>query len=88
MPGFILNGASSPAFKAWDSFTRGYIEALFFANTPEDETWSFDDLAPETLGKIVSDCAAFQEQNEKILEAACDCDRGQRYDTERAGNDF
>lgn len=30
MPEFVLPGASEPAFRALDSFTQGYIEALFF----------------------------------------------------------
>lgn len=47
-----------------DPFTQGYIEALF-ASIPgafsglitSDSDLSFSDLAPETLGKIIGDCA-------------------------------
>lgn len=46
-----------------DSFTQGYIEALFFTSQGDDgEAFEqgFSDLAPEALARIISDCAAFQ----------------------------
>jgi len=60
-------GTSHPiVITAWrdlDSFTQGYIEALFFTSTGEDGEpleQGFSDLAPETLARIIADCAAFQ----------------------------
>ena len=56
-----------------DPFTQGYIEALFAsvggfeAIRADDLAWpgktsflGFSDLAPETLARIIEDCASFQ----------------------------
>lgn len=60
-------------FRHLDAFTQGYIEALFFTDSgPEDGELGeagFSDLAPETLARIIEDCAAFQRDNAKALEA-------------------
>lgn len=56
-----------------DTFTRAYIEcALWSSNDnaddqggePLDSNYSTEDIAPETLEKIKSDCAKFQVDNE------------------------
>lgn len=99
MPAFEMNGKHLPAFRALDSFTQGYIEAMFFtecepganADSHDPETQSalhgecgFVDLAPEALARIVAHCAAFQASNAELLEIAYERD----YDSEQAGRDF
>lgn len=51
------------AFDDLDPFTQGYVEALLKAadatpGVPHDRHLAFSDLAPETLARIVEDCAA------------------------------
>lgn len=60
------------AWKHLDPFTQGYVEALFagplteLRRDREDEIGmnidplAFSDLAPESLARIIEDCAAFQ----------------------------
>lgn len=62
-----------------DLFTRAYIEAMFFADTPEGEHWQVSDLSAEAWQRIAADCAAFQ---------ASDAFRAQWFDAEHAGHDF
>lgn len=101
MPEFILDTGSPAAarqFQALDSFTRGYIEAMFFTDTgtgddAEDglEHASVEELAPSTLESIVQDCKAFQAAHAALLEAAYGVQgRYEKapYDEERAGNDY
>ena len=68
-----------------DTFTQGYIEALFFtdASDSDDELYEkgFSDLAPETLAAIIDDCAKFQ-----ALDAWKGADRFP--DDARGGRDF
>ncbi|CCD94663.1 hypothetical protein BRAO375_3660057 [Bradyrhizobium sp. ORS 375] len=45
----------------------------------------FDDLSADALADIISDCAAFQRDNEALLEAAYESGH---YDADRAGNDY
>lgn len=47
-------------------------------------SFGFADLAPETLAKIIADCARFQEANRALLDEAYQRD----YDDESAGRDF
>ena len=70
-----------------DTFTRQYIEtALWSSNdesTPEggeplDRNYDINDIAPDTLAKMIEDCAKFQADNAN--------DIGDRY--EDAGHDF
>lgn len=66
VPQFELNSAHSAEWKSLDSFTQGYIEALFFTNSGDrdDEITAdkgFSDLAPQTLATIIADCAKFQD---------------------------
>lgn len=57
---------------------------------PMEDHYSIEDFAPETLTKIIIDCAKFQEENgalfteENCLKYGPDCDGP----TERAGHDF
>lgn len=45
----------------------------------------FGDLAPETLARIIADCAAFQTANAALLDSAYNRDD---YKAEQAGRDF
>lgn len=52
-----------------DSFTRAYIECALWSSTddkdePMDKNYSWTDLAPETLAKMVADCAKFQQEQD------------------------
>ena len=94
MPEFVLDYGTRDAadkFKALDSFTRGYIEAMFFtechADNPELEEATAHDLAPETWETILVDCASFQESSAETLGRAYDY-APTEYDDSRAGNDF
>lgn len=69
-----------------DAFTRQYIgTALWSSNDesdesggdPLDENYGVDDIAPETLKKMVKDAEKFQEDNWEFYE-----------DDEQAGHDF
>lgn len=76
-------------FQKLDSFTQGYVHAIFFtechSDNPELVDATFSDLAPETLATIIADCAAFQEANTTLLDTACNTPR---YDSKRAGTDY
>lgn len=93
MPKFILDHGTPEAarqFGALDSFTQGYIEAMFFtdANCMDDGDLAdatVDDLAPETWRRIQEDCAAFQANNATLLELAYARDD---YSPEQAGRDY
>lgn len=113
MPEFVLDHGSAEtaaAFQALDSFTQGYIEALFFTDEEhlceesgrEMPAVAFDmatmetryvggnspgfaDLAPDTLSRIIADCAAFQSANRALIDEATTRDG---YDDMSAGRDF
>lgn len=77
-------------FANLDAFTQGYIEALFFTNEGKEDGQlgddaSFNDLAPETLARIMADCATFQTANAELLALAYDRDD---YGDTQAGRDF
>jgi len=59
MPEFQLAGADNVAFKRCSGFEQGYVMAMFFADMPAYESWSFDELSESALRKIKEDCAAF-----------------------------
>ncbi len=94
MPEFVLDHGTAEAsknFRALDSFTRGYIEAIFFTechgDNPELEHATFADVSVEMLAKIAEDCAGFQQLADADLQKAYDYAPAS-YDSERAGNDF
>jgi len=73
-----------------DDFTLAYIACAFWCSNDEstpsggdplEKRYSIADVAPETLNKMASDCAAFQRTNAPLLEA---CGLG----AEEAGHDF
>lgn len=80
MPAFILPGKENPAFKRLDTFEQAYVEAMFFTDTPENESWSFHDLHESALRKIRDDCAAFRA-DQVTLDAIAE-------DESQAGHDF
>ena len=70
-----------------DRFTRAYIEAALWSSTdnsddqggdPLDANYGQDDIAPETLACILTDCEAFQRDHAEDISG----------DVERAGHDF
>jgi hypothetical protein len=59
-----------------DEFTTAYIEAALWSTNdestesggdPMDENYSVSDIAPETLSKIIADCAKFQSDQATLL---------------------
>ncbi|CAM6055343.1 unnamed protein product [Sphagnum tenellum] len=78
MPQFELDlGNANKQFNELDSFTQGYIEAMFFTSTGADNEdeglgngTNFEEFAPETLAAIILDCATFQSQFDVLLNWA------------------
>lgn len=95
MPEFVLDYGTTEGetwYKSLDSFTRGYVEAMFFTctGTGDDEesgleTASVDDLAPQAREDIAKECADWQEANAALLDLAY---ARQEYDPEQAGRDY
>ncbi len=54
--------AGADLFKSFDSFTQGYVEAMFFTEIPTGEDWNVNMLAPSAIERIRADCASFQEK--------------------------
>jgi hypothetical protein len=57
---------------ALDTFTLAYIEAALWSSTddngePMDANYSIEDLAPETLARMVEDCQRFQADTAGLL---------------------
>ncbi len=95
MPAFHLDMGSSEGanqYQDLDAFTQGYVQAMFFTDTGDQENEelenaSFEELAPEALAGIIKDCRRFQEENRKSIDLAVEnCPSA--YDDERAGMDF
>lgn len=90
MPEFQMPPTESVVFHNLPPFTRGYIEAMFFprASDPDDELHgcTFDDLSPEALAQIQTDCTGFVGLASEVLANACRADPA--YDLTRAGGDF
>ena len=97
MPEFIMPLADvteGREFHGLDEFTRGYVEAIFFtechSDNPELEDCTFGDLAPETLARIVEDCADFQKSLGHLLARAHEQAElaGRAYSESSGGIDF
>lgn len=80
-----------------DEFTRAYIECALWSSmdesddrggNPMDENYSADDLAPETLEKIIADCEKFQRENGHDIATGCTNTCKGCSDLEYAGHDF
>lgn len=72
MPEFTLDlGSGQAGPHLWcdlDSFTQGYIEAMFFTDASDSDDGdladgAFDQLAPETIAAVIVDCDKFQKEN-------------------------
>ncbi len=86
MPEFQLQGKENFDFQRCDSFTQGYIEAMFFtASEPELEDKGVVDLSPEAWDSILKDCGDFQKTNDAALLRACNT---AGYGYTEAGRDF
>jgi hypothetical protein len=73
-----------------DEFTLAYIECALWAETdnddkPLDDTYTIDNLAPETLETMIADCKRFQEENAADLAAF---EHPQWTAAEMGGHDF
>lgn len=95
----VFLGTAPTSFNSLDTFTRSYVEAMFWTEVNEDsepdmQECTFGHLAPETLEKIIGKCAKFQAMANAILEAADTDDsikvnQGKRYGGyASAGHDF
>ena len=51
---------------------------------PLDENYTADDIAPDTLARMIQDCSAFQTDNSELLEAWYEAGETSK----RAGHDF
>lgn len=84
-------------------FTRGYVDAMLFTechcDNPELEEKGFSDFAPETLDRIIADCAGFEMTNARYLANAYAREewaedstgkeyKREPYTPEQAGHDF
>ena len=76
-------------------FAQSYTEAAIWSSIddegePLDRNYSPEDMAPETIARIIADCATFEADNhtlfteENCLRYGPDC----TTPTERAGHDF
>lgn len=77
-----------------ERFTRAYIVAMLWSSTddegkPLDADFNVDDIAPETMVSIESDCAAFYVANSESWEDAHKYgSRDGSTESELAGHDF
>ena len=66
MPEFILDHGTADAartFNSLDTFTQGYVEAVFWLLDEEIKGATFADLSAEALASIIEDCRDFQSAN-------------------------
>ncbi|NCQ51636.1 hypothetical protein GW796_07025 [archaeon] len=77
-------------FEKQDEFTKAYIVAAIWTSEPEDvdDNNTFDVIKiPQDILDLVSlECKTFQENNEKLLDAAYSS--GKDYEASRAGHDL
>ena len=95
----LIGGSTNPGdfgIVTLDEFTHGYIECalwLLDENPPSGQYPEtllqryFSNLAPETLLKMVADCAKFQEENADFL-AKVSYPKNDSTDMAHAGHDF
>ena len=79
-----------------DKFTQGYIEAFLWSETDEstpdggeplDANYNQFEIHPDSMAKIIRDCAVFQEVAKDLLNQAYRCSTVV-YTEEQAGHDF
>lgn len=83
-----------------DTFTMAYIETALWASNdnsdpetggePIDQNYGFDDIAPETMARMIKDCREFQAAHYDLIVREGSCLRcGPDYDeVSHAGHDF
>jgi hypothetical protein len=84
-----------------DEFTRAYMECALWSSTDTvngedvnlDDNHCIEDIAPETLGKMIADCQKFQVQYSALLKTAYSMQHKTReglqdYTPSQAGHDF
>lgn len=75
-----------------DIFTKGYINAALWSssddnNLPLDYNYNENDISPETMERMISDCKKFQDENKELLQKEYYLVNGYNY-LEIAGHDF
>lgn len=71
-----------------DTFTRAYIECALWSSidysseqeTPIDDNYSYEDIAPKTLKEMIADCRDFRAANADDLAASGLSDEQQGHD--------
>ena len=95
MPEFILDHGSpegAAMFYAFDSFTQGYVEAMFFTDASSADDGDLAgatvaDLSQEAIDRIQADCRAFQTGPAgELLFSIYESDTP--YSPAQAGRDF
>jgi hypothetical protein len=81
-----------------DDFTLAYIECALWSShdestpdggEPMDANYDIDDLAPETLRKMIDDCRDFQRGEAELLAQYAEVMQSEEWNAdERAGHDF
>src|SRR5688500_762108 len=82
-----------------DEFTRAYIETALWSSTdesdpetggdPMDQNYDLDDIAPETLARMVEDCRKFREAYGHLFTDEHCLKYGPDFGIDgRAGHDF
>lgn len=69
MPEFVLDlGCDFDRFKKLDSFTQGFVEAVYWTEEEELNGATFADLTDESLEIIVAECKEFQQLHRVLLD--------------------
>lgn len=71
-----------------DAFTRAYVQCALWSSSddggdPFDQNYTADDLAPETLARMIEDCADFRDCDDWRVAV----DMG-AWDDAQGGHDF
>lgn len=93
MPEFILDHGSpegSRTFASLDTFTQGYVEAMFFTSTgtrddDDLEHATFGELSAEAIDRIKRDCETFQAAHADTLAKIYE---NSTYDAADMGRNF
>jgi len=90
MPQFEMPQGKGAQWASLDEFARGYVEAMWFTNSGESDDaltgLDVDALAPETLERIASDCAAFMAKFPNGFGHADDAQAGRDFWFNRCGH--
>lgn len=73
----------------YDQFKKAYIEAMLWADRPEEEEWDEDNFSEELNEAIEADCAAFwMKHGENINDETCLRNNEEWSPADLAGHDF